>query len=568
MDSVRDSSYTYGGECVGRRIALGGRGVERGVGWDINMGDTEIDYCIVGSGPAGTTVAEVLAARGASVALVEQGPRHNVAARGKLLAKRQAELQGRDLDFDHADSSDFKNPVTTSGGVPYSYNSLSAVGGASLHWDGHTPRPRAEDMRVRSLYGYGRDWPIAYKEFEPWLLKAEHAMGVSANDDNPYASPRSGPFPMPAHPQSYFESTFLLPAMQRLGWTAHSRANAIASQSSPGRSACLGCRQCSICPSGARYSADLVSLPKFLAQEDARLYSETKLRRLEVSKDGRTITSAIALDKAGREQVFKAKRFVLAMGGVETPRMLLLSTGPGHSAGLGNHDGQVGVGFSDHLMRFFQYTMPKKVGHSLGFPAMNCEHFRAPENRKGIASFSLNMIPGPVSWDFTDSNALVDRATFKESLSLDLLQDLVQRGVVGYSIHEHTGVGQLSLDESSKDSFGDALPKISIGVGERDLASFVTHEQACAKLGETLDAEYSMPPWSTGGSAIWASHPSGGTAMGTSRKNAVCDQNLKVMGTENLFVVSSSVFPHAGANNPTLSIVALALRLANHLLKN
>ncbi len=60
-------------------------------------------------------------------------------------------------------------------------------------------------------------------------------------------------------------------------------------------------------------------------------------------------------------------------------------------------------------------------------------------------------------------------------------------------------------------------------------------------------------------------HPSGATAMAETPDEGVCDPNLKVFGLDNLFVVSNSVFPHMGANPPTLTIAALALRLAAHL---
>jgi choline dehydrogenase-like flavoprotein len=63
----------------------------------------------------------------------------------------------------------------------------------------------------------------------------------------------------------------------------------------------------------------------------------------------------------------------------------------------------------------------------------------------------------------------------------------------------------------------------------------------------------------------WHDHPSGATAIGTSPDDGVCDSNLKVFGVDNLHLVSNSVFPHMGANPPTLTIAALALRLAAHL---
>ena len=97
-----------------------------------------------------------------------------------------------------------------------------------------------------------RDCPIRYDELEPWLLRAEQEVGVSGSDDNPYASPRSGPFPMAGHAFSYFDREAFGPALTRLGITGHSCARAVPTEHYRGRSECLACRACKFCPSGAR----------------------------------------------------------------------------------------------------------------------------------------------------------------------------------------------------------------------------------------------------------------------------------------------------------------------------
>ena len=178
------------------------------------------------------------------------------------------------------------------------------------------------------------------------------------------------------------------------------------------------------------------------------------------------------------------------------------------------------------------------------------------------------MIPAPFEGDFLSSGTLLERATDDGTLRLDLVNDLVMRNVIGYGLHEHTGSGRLRLDTVHKDPHGDPVPEITIELSEQDRAGFAAREEATRRLAEIFDAELTNTmPWSSGDRIAWGTHPSGGTAMGTSAKNGVCDKNLRVIGTDNLYLVSSSVFPHGGASNPTLTIVALALRLANHLLR-
>jgi len=523
------------------------------------------DVLVVGAGPAGSVIAARLAAAGRRVLLIEQGPRHGDALRRELLDRRRQRL-GPDDFSDHV-PADFKNPtVAPASPRPWYYLSASGVGGATLHWGGHTPRPTAEDLRFRTLFGRGRDWPISYDELEPWLLEAERELGVSANDDNPYASPRSGPFPMPAHAPSYFEQSVLAPGLGRLGWTAHTRPNAVASTPYRGRSACLACRACSVCPSGARYSADRVHVPLLVDQPTGTLRAGLKLRRLEVGKDGRRVTAAhcVRLEDRG-EVVIEAGTVVLAQNAVETPRMLLLSADDRHHrAGLGNAGGQLGRGFSDHFMTFFWFELDREVGRGLPYSSMNCERFRGKADRDRRGTFSINFLPMPVEWDWVPPFMMQDLAVQGDRLTLAELRRGFTRGVLGYGIHEHGGDGTLALDPVQRDGFGDPLARVALVPSEWDRAGLDLLEQLRADLAGVLRARRSWSYWSRGES-FFASHPSGAAAMGRSPETGVCDRNARVFGLDNLYVAGSAVFPHQGAANPTLTIVALALRLASHL---
>ena len=157
------------------------------------------DYCIAGAGPAGSVLAAKLQATGKQILLLDQGPKYTEADRSAMLRL------GVDTLDDYADYNDGESAATVTphssasaeGQVlDWSAQRLFGIGGTALHFEGIMGRPRADDLKVQSLYGYGRDWPTDYAELEPWLMLAELEVGVAGNDDNPYASPRSGPFPM------------------------------------------------------------------------------------------------------------------------------------------------------------------------------------------------------------------------------------------------------------------------------------------------------------------------------------------------------------------------------------
>jgi len=191
------------------------------------------------------------------ILVLDKGPQFSEAERSAFLARVM-----RDFDYgadynDHLPES-VKTKVSTikTGDSPqFNYNRLFGTGGTALHFQGWMVRPVEADMRVKSLFGYGRDWPISYGELEPWLLDAEKVIGVAGNHlDNPYAEPRTDAFPMPAHAFSWCDREILAPALKKLGMTAHSRPMAVNSHVYDDRAECNACRICRFCPTGARYS--------------------------------------------------------------------------------------------------------------------------------------------------------------------------------------------------------------------------------------------------------------------------------------------------------------------------
>ena len=174
------------------------------------------DYCIAGAGPAGAVLASKLAASGKKLVMLEQGPRFTEADRDNMLVQSQETLNDfADYNDDVEAAATTPHTSASHGGqiVEWTAQRLFGVGGTALHFEGIMTRPREDDLQIKTLYGYGRDWPLTYSELEPWLLRAERETGVSGNDDNPYASRRSGPFPMPAHPFSYFDREVFKPAL-------------------------------------------------------------------------------------------------------------------------------------------------------------------------------------------------------------------------------------------------------------------------------------------------------------------------------------------------------------------
>ncbi len=297
-----------------------------------------VDAVIVGSGPGGATVADVLTAAGWSVTIVEKGRNH-------LLDPDDLSRPAFDYSNDEIKflSRHFLGPDPLT--EPRTFrtgeddgdrlhvgevNSVpTTVGGGGTHADGKVPRFRPEDFRVHSVLGPQpdaevADWPLDYDELEPYYAEVERAIGVAGTEGaNPFAAPRSGPFPMPSGPPM-FGATRSVAAAERLGYHPYAAPTAANSVPYDGRPACNNCGFCAYfgCPIHAK-GDPIAMLQRTMATGRAELLSETFVTRVRF--DGRRATGVDVIGPDGAARFLPARHVVIAAGAIETPRLLLLS---------------------------------------------------------------------------------------------------------------------------------------------------------------------------------------------------------------------------------------------------
>lgn len=508
---------------------------------------TEVsDVCIVGAGPAGAVLGTKLAEAGLSVTLVEHGRRFGAEERATLLANRRRGAEPGTYNHALGEAEQIPYTALEASGFTYFQSRVPAVGGASLHWSAHCPRPLPRELAA---------FPFDYATLEPWLGRAETELGVAGAADDPDAPPRSTPFPMPAHARSHFERELLEPACKKLGWALSSNPVAVASEPWAGRSACQACRLCELCPSGARYDADRVHVARFEKLAGARLLAETHVRRLTFGKAGRA-SHALAVDRrTGRASELAAKTFVLAAGGVETTRLLLATRAEHDQLGLA----RLGKGFSDDVMVAAQLLFERDVGIALGFTTTAINHFRHRGDPQRVGAFKLQAYPR-----LFDRQTLVEHVARDGQLSPEALGRAARRVVTVVALAEKERTGTLDLDPERKDAHGDAVARIVLPFSDRDRRTLDAAAAALDELGGALGARM-LENGHRSGKLLWGAHPLGGAAMARSPKDGVCDANGRVFGTDNVYVLGSAAFPGLGASNPTLTIVALALRMAAQL---
>ena len=210
------------------------------------------------------------------------------------------------------------------------FNSVpTTVGGGGTHADGKVPRFRPDDFKELSVFGPQpdadvADWPLDYDELEPYYAEVERAIGVAGTEGaNPFAAPRSGPFPMPSG-APMFGATQSAAAAERLGYHPYPAPTAANSVPYDGRPACNNCGFCAFfgCPIHAK-GDPVAMLLRTMASGRAELLSETFVSRIRF--EGRRATGVDAIGPDGVERFLPARHVVVAAGAIETPRLLLLS---------------------------------------------------------------------------------------------------------------------------------------------------------------------------------------------------------------------------------------------------
>lgn len=513
----------------------------------------ETEVCIVGAGAAGGIMAWELARRGLRVVVLESGPRHDFGQRGEYVRRYLRHENPWRTPLPQMDRH------TVGGTAPYRLDGRRArgIGGSTLPWEGYAFRLHADDFRLRSRYGIADDWPISYQDLEPYYARAEKALGVAGAADDPWASPRSTPFPLPPFPFSYSDSLFA-PACRSLGIAIHHLPQARNSVAYGGRSQCQAYATCPVCPTGAKASVDLTHIPEAEATGNARVLAEATVLRLEVDSSGQ-VSAAVYARPDRVEQRLTARVFVVAAGGVETPRLLLLSTARGFPDGLANRSGLVGKFFMSHPSLDVTGLASRKVHpYRIGFSTAMSRQFAVERDRTTRGAFFLEFMnsAGP-----TPERIAVASGLWGGALRKHVREEFGRRlGIRIYCEQLPERANAVSLNTRVRDYFGNPAPHLQSSVGRYERKAL---DEAREVAGRIFAAMGLTDIRSSG--LTFAAHQIGTHRMGADPNTSVVDANLRAHDVPNLYLVGSGSFVTASASPPTLTIAALAMRAAEHI---
>jgi glucose dehydrogenase len=520
---------------------------------------TESTVAIVGSGIVGTTMAYHLANQGFNVEIFEKGPEypypHGRQFREKIHYLYDNPSYGLPKDLQN---------LTLSGDYRPDLNSerVMVVGGSATVWQAVTLRMLPRDFKTRTLYGYGEDWPLAYDDLEPYYGKAEALLGVSGTDaDNPFAPRRSSPYPLPAFELSYDDAIFA-ERLRQHGVVLHTTPQARTRTAYEERPGCMNFGTCRVCPIGARYSPNY-HLLRAIETGRCRVHTNTSVRRLVVDRGGRARALVYQPNDEATEREHGAKVIIVAAGALESARLLLLSARDLHPDGLGNDSGHVGQHLTLHhlwsgQLHYKDHFQPGRFGGYTG----QSHQFLDPPNRGKhggvLIQFSSQLFSNRVMF-----SADVPEQWRTGSEIVEFLNAQRHWRVMVVQA-ESTPSAQKNVTRSTqRDRFGDPYVHVHYEATAFDHETYRFGYELFDRFMAATGADegrFASTKYFTSGH-----HHMGTCRMGHGVRDSVVDQFGKIHGTSNLFVVGGSNFVSPSAVNPTLTMVALAIRTTEYI---
>jgi choline dehydrogenase-like flavoprotein len=508
--------------------------------------DDDSVVVIVGSGAGGGTLANELAQRGVKCVLLEAGKHYTQA----------------DIDNDEwgmFSKISWLDKRISAGGWHHTrtYPHLPAwlvkgVGGSSVHWAGLALRFQPHEFRTRTHYGplpgtNLLDWPITYDELAPFYDLAEKKLGVAG-------SKASG---LPLLPENNHYKVIAAGA-RKIGYTQLVRPMAINSQGNDQRP---GCQQIGFCMQGckigAKWSTLYTDIPRAIATGRVELRPESMVLKIEHDSKGRA-SGVLYVDSNGRRQFQKARIVCVAGNSIESPRLLLNSASSMFPDGLANSSGQVGRNYMNHSTSAAVsiYDKPVYMYRGTALAAVVADEARHDPRRGFAGGYYLEglslglpfvaafMKPGGWGRDFTSAIDQYDHMTCVWVCGED--QAMEGNGI--------------TLHPTEKDQYGLPVPIVTKTYTANDQALASHGLRQWRALSEAVGARrvIDMPPYP-------ASHNMGTNRMSANPRDGVVNRWGQSHDVKNLFVSDGSQFTSSGACNPTLTIVALAIRQAGHI---
>jgi len=500
---------------------------------------------IIGTGAGGGVLANELAQKGVKVVALEAGGRYlpedyindEWESFGQL-----AWLDARSTSGDWRVARDFS-------GLPAWI--VKAVGGTTTHWAGASLRFQPHEFKSKTTYGEVQganllDWPIDLAEMEPWYEKAETKLGVTRTGD------RAG---LPGNTNfKVFEA-----GAKKLGYKdVHTGRMAINSAEYDDRMACQQTGFCfQGCKWGAKWSTAYTDIPRGEATGNLEVRERAHVLKIQHDDSGK-VTGVLYADKDGNQHLQKARIVCVAGNSIESPRLLLNSASAMFPDGLANSSGQVGRNYMRHMTGsvYAVFDKPVRMWRGTTMAGIIQDEARHDPSRGFVGGYELETLALglPFMAAFLDPGGWGREFT----TALDSYENMAGMWIVGEDMPQETN--RITLNHDLKDQHGLPAPNVHFDDHANDKAMRAHAYKQGMAIYDAVGATraFPTPPYPS-------THNLGTNRMSEKARDGVVNKWGQTHDIANLFVSDGSQFTTGAAENPTLTIVALAIRQADHI---
>ena len=534
------------------------------------------DCIVIGSGAGGASFAWRLSSKGMSVLVIEAGPRFDpytdypldrddwetkTFPYGKGLKYSFGDRQTLNQKYKHLKSWNVASQILNDSDKRryLTYQHVNGVGGTTLHFQGEAHRLNPVAFRMKTLFGVAEDWPIGYKDLEPYYGEVEKIVGVAGPKEIPDRQ-RSEPYPLPPHKLS-FKSQVIEKGCKKLGLELFPNSVAILSEPYRNTPPCNYCNGCVWgCPRKDKGNVDVTFIPLAEKSGKCEVLTNAFVRRIEVEKKGgvKRAKGVYYFDRNGKERFVEGDYVAVACGAVETPRLLL-------NSGI-NENGLVGKNFMETV--FYQAVAfhPNRLDSYRGIPIDSVIwKWNQPDPKLGFKG-GLRLFPsagsamGPVRYAQRYFDGWGE--AFVKNVEKWFGHAIAMSGIGEFLPNKDTFV---TVNEKEKDEFGVPIAKIQSFLGESELKILDFMSKTSKEILKESGAEEIVEEYTTY-DFFSASHVFGTCRMGKDPAKSVVGHDLRSYEVKNLLVTDASVFPSSGGGDaPSLTIEALSLRAADLL---
>src|SRR5918995_3491419 len=495
---------------------------------------------VVGSGAGGGTLSNELAQKGVDVVCLEAGPRLTLADIVNDFGVMFSRLSWLDKRIGTGDL-DPNLPLWV----------CKTVGGTTVHWAGASLRFQDHEWKARSTYGNLAgasllDWPIDGAEMARYYDQAEEKIGVAGTGGRPRL-PGNNNYKVFAY------------GAKVLGYRkVHTGNMGINSIERDGRPACQQLGFCTAgCAIGAKWSTLYTEIPKAEATDHFELRPESMALQIQHDASGK-VTGVLYADKDGNQHLQKARAVCVAGNSVETPRLLLNSASSKFPDGLANSSGQVGRNYMRHTTGsvYGIFDQPVRMYRGTTMAGIIADEAKPNTARGFVGGYELETLSLglPFMAAFLDPGAWGPEFT----AAMEDYDHMAGMWIVGEDMPQETN--RVTLHQGEKDQWGLPIPNVHFDDHANDLAMRNHAYKQGAAVYEAVGARrvYETPPYPS-------THNLGTCRQSARAEDGVCNKFGQTHDVANLFISDGSQFTTGAAENPTLTVVTLAIRQAEYL---